>query len=48
MIKKNGLLELSEVEAIYQKEISIDHIAEVKDAFIFQRLPVLLTKIYII
>ena len=29
-------LELYEVEAIYQKEISIDSIAEVKDAFIFQ------------
>ncbi|MCF2446956.1 site-specific integrase [Dyadobacter sp. CY345] len=29
-------LELYEVETIYQKEISIDRIAEVRDAFIFQ------------
>ena len=29
-------LELLEVEAIYQKELSIDRIAEVRDAFIFQ------------
>ena len=29
-------LELFEVEAIYQKELSIDRIAEVRDAFIFQ------------
>lgn len=29
-------LELLEVEAIYQKELSIDRIAEVRNAFIFQ------------
>ena len=29
-------LELFEVEAIYQKEFSVDRIAEVRDAFIFQ------------